>query len=371
MLKVAGVTFDHTVNYGSSLQAYALQTAIEHVSVEGENCSYRLIPLQAMTDYPQQKERMIRRIILFALRKVYFSRFSVFEKKYMKYAECSELGSLHSLNQQADAFVCGSDVIWNPDQNHHLGTFFLDFADKYKFSYAASFGKANAENQINPQEREWLNALNGISCREQSSAETVRNVTGRNAEVVVDPVLLLKASDWNLFIPEERNKKKYIFSYTTHLFPLYEEYLQKLSKETGLPIKRAVFKPKNGLKQRILIPQTPLQWLQQLRNAEYVVTNSFHATAFSIIFHKKFFTVVSGEKDKGINVRMNDLLTTLNLQERIYSSVPERIDLTEPDYTPIDSKLDQMRTDSLGFLQRNLEAAYEEKKQREQKGSEK
>ena len=68
---------------------------------------------------------------------------------------------------------------------------------------------------------------------------------------------------------------------------------------------------------------------------------------------------------------MNDLLTTLNLQERIYSSVPERIDLTEPDYTPIDSKLDQMRTDSLGFLQRNLEAAYEEKKQREQKGSEK
>jgi len=104
-----------------------------------------------------------------------------------------------------------------------------------------------------------------------------------------------------------------------------------------------------------------------LRDAEYVITNSFHATAFSILFHKKFFTVVQGDKDKGINIRMNDLLNDLGLQDRIFSSVPETFDLKDIDYTNVDRILEEKRAESMAFLRENLEAAYREKMELEQK----
>ena len=117
---------------------------------------------------------------------------------------------------------------------------------------------------------------------------------------------------------------------------------------------------------RLQIP-SPEEWLQLLRDAEYVVTNSFHATAFCIVFHKKFFTVVNGEKNKGINVRMYDFLHTIGLEGRMLNSVPDQIDLSDIDYSNTNKTIEKMREESMSFLRRNLEAAYQQKIESEKK----
>ena len=377
MLKVYGVTFDHTVNYGSSLQAYALQTAVENTAVGGEKCSYRLIPLLDMPEhtnyrYGIRRQNLLKRMLGEVFFSVNFRQFRAFEGRYMKYADCHHFQDLPRLNQEADAFVCGSDVIWNSFQNKGLDEYYLSFANKYKFSYAASFGSEDADKGVTEKQKEYLSELRMISCREKSSAMMAERLTGRKAEIVVDPVLLIGADQWKKIIPKKAKQEKYIFSYTTHLFPEYEKFLQRLSRETGLPVVRAMYagRPSIAIKQHKLVLQTPQKWLQQLYNAEYVVTNSFHATAFSVMFHKKFFTVVHGDGTKGINIRMNDFLSGLGLQNRLYSAAPERMDLTETEYASIDSKLDQMRAASQAFLQRNLEAAWEAKQKDTGTGSE-
>lgn len=126
MLRVFGLTFDHTTNYGSCFQAYALQQAIEKISICGEDCSYSLIPIKTFKDYPVHSS--IKRVLIAPLLSYHRSRFIPFEKKYVKYVHCSKMTDLPALNEQADAFVCGSDVIWSPDFNSGLGAFFLDFA---------------------------------------------------------------------------------------------------------------------------------------------------------------------------------------------------------------------------------------------------
>ena len=119
---------------------------------------------------------------------------------------------------------------------------------------------------------------------------------------------------------------------------------------TGQKIIQSAYAPKQAIKQGMIQVQKPERWLQLLRDAEYVVTNSFHATVFSILFHKKFFTVVHGEKAKGINVRMNDFLTSVGLEDRIYSSIPNKIDTEDIDYTDADEKIASLREESLTFL---------------------
>lgn len=233
------------------------------------------------------------------------------------------------------------------------------------FSYAASFGKAEIDNQTLKKIREPLTALNSISVREKTAADIIERHFDKQVRIVTDPVLLLERKDWETILPVAHTKEKYIFVYSTHLNSLFREFLDNIKTKTGLKIIYAAAGPKQALKQGMLQVQTPEKWLQLLHDAEYVVTNSFHATAFSVLFHKKFFTVVNGDKEKGINVRMNDFLTAIGLPDRIFSDIPSELDLSDIDYTEVDYTIDAMRRKSIDFLRQNLEAAYQRKKEQE------
>lgn len=359
MLKVLGLTFDHTTNYGSCFQSYALQQAIEKIRIGGENCSYSLIPIKTFKDYPIHS--YIKKVLIAPWLSYHRSRFIPFEEKYMKYVSCSRMADLPLLNEQADAFVCGSDVIWNPDFNMKLGAFFLDFAKKYKFSYAASFGKAELNKEELAFTKRNLASFDAISVREKTSLEIAQKCTNKNVKVVADPVMLLTPEEWCEVMEPLPAKKGFIFVYTTHLNETFKCFIKKLESQTGLQVVLATCGPKQALKQGMLSVQTPGEWLALLKNAEYVVTNSFHATVFSVIFHRKFFTVVAGDKTKGINMRMNDFLNTIGLGNRIFSSVPDVIDNSEIDYRIVDECIALLRKQSLAFLQQNLENAYKRK----------
>ena len=367
MLIVYGLTFDHTTNYGSCFQAYALQQAIEKITVKGEKCSYYLIPIRTFMNIPVDNFIMK---VKWTLRKpfVFLQRykFALFEKKYMKYVNCHQMEDLPLLNEKADAFVCGSDVIWNTDLNYKIGAFFLDFATKYKFSYAASFGKAEIKKDALTFAGEKLKSFDAISVRENTSLRIVNTCSDKEVKIVADPVILLDTEEWKSIMSKSSMHNKYIFAYTTHMNNTFKNFLQTLKKLTGLQIVVSIWSlsVKQALKQRKVSGQAPQEWLSLLHGAEYVVTNSFHATVFSTLFHKKFFTVVSGDKAKGINMRMNDFLNAVGLGNRIYSSVPDTIDLSAIDYNNVDEKIALMRAKSLEYLKRNLEEAYKRKTHR-------
>jgi len=366
MLHVCGITYDHTINYGSSLQAYALLRTVESMRLaDGTDCSYQIIPIRTFPEWNANPS--FTTLLLTPLLNLYRAQFQKFDDQYLRFAPLASLKELPSLNRTVDAFMCGSDVVWNPDLNKQFNAFYLDFATNYKFSYAASFGKTEIDQGILDKIKKPIAELNAISVRENAALSIVKQCTDKPAQVVVDPVLLLSEKEWMDVLSTEQRKDKYIFVYITHLSDPIKRFLKTLKEKTGLQIVYSAYGPKQAINLGVLQVQTPQKWLRLLHDAEYVVTNSFHATAFSVLFHRKFFTVVNGDPAKGINVRMNDFLNTIGLHDRMISGMPEKMDLSEIEFTDVDSKIRSMRAESLEFLRKNLEAAHQEQKKKQEK----
>ena len=377
-MRICGVTFDHTTNYGSCLQAYALQTVIEKMTVRNEPCSYALLPASTiiLNDFKKKtvskrplrirvKNRMLQQIT-----RTRRKQFEIFEKEKMHYADCTDRQQLPKLNQQFDAFVCGSDVIWNFSFTQADPIYFLDFAEKYRFSYAASFGKADIHyesEEVSLQEgyeeiyRRYLPGFDQISVREKSAVEIAEAFTGKKVNRVCDPVLLLDRVEWDRMIPQRSAGKRFIFAYNTSIKPNFDIFLKTLHRQTGLPVVHVVWKASDAVRQKTLCFPEPREWLQALRDAEYVVTNSFHATAFSILYKKNFFTVMQDGKLDRTNVRIYDFLSSAGLDNRIITDTPDLIDCTAPDFTEADEEIRRRREESLLFIRENLEAAMKEK----------
>ena len=381
MLRVCGITFDHTSNYGSALQSYALQTVVENMRIGEERCSYALVPL-ALLNGSHPKEQTVssgrsfsvrvKRFILSRMGRYRRRQFAGFERKKLHFADCISREELFDVGKEYDAYVCGSDVIWNFLYTHGETAYFLDFTDKYKFSYAASFGKAVldfSEDKISLPEppeaiyRRGISALDDVSVREEYGVALAERFTDKHVSRTLDPTLLLSAVDWSRLAKGAVPKEKYIFAYCTSTRPNYVNFLRMLKSQTGLPVINVAWLSKDSVAQRTLAFPTPERWIALLKNAEYVVTNSFHGTAFSVLFHKKFYTAVQDGKNVRSNVRLYDFLEGLGLSERLKSETPETIDLSAPDFTEADRVLSAQREESLAFLRRNLENAARIKKE--------
>ena len=366
MIRILGVTFDHTTNYGSNLQALALQTVIRSSKACGEECTYDILPLRLMKDFPWPPRKTLKQRVAGVLVDLHRKQFDSFDADYMHYAPVTESDELGRLNDLYDGFVCGSDVVWNPTFNRHMDVYFLTFAKKHCFSYAASF----SNQDFTDEEKKWtgtgLRHLDDISVREEQGVAFVRELSGRDAVHVLDPVLLMDREQWKQFLPAKSMKKPYIFVYVTHLNSHIQETIRILQKKTGYKVVISAWGPKQALKMGMLQVHKPMQWLELLSNAEYVVTNSFHATAFAVLFGRKFFTVVYGKKDEGINIRMYDFLHTLGLENRILASGDTAADFDEIDYTKAYSILAEERKKSYAYLQKNLDAVYRQKYNKEE-----
>lgn len=356
MLKVCCVTFDRTINYGSCLQAYALKTAVDSIKINGDLCSYELLALGIVRD----RERHGKLSSKYAFY-IVWPFFSGFYRRNMKYVNISTMADIDKLNDQFDAFVCGSDVIWNPSFTYGSDVYFLKFANKYAFSYAASFGRLKMNQEYLSSLQEKLSNLRQISVRESSAAEIIEENTNYHAKVVVDPVLLLSAEQWNQIASNKANGREYIFVYATHITDTIRQVCDQLQKLTGLRIIRSSTNLKYCLKYKTTLC-TPERWIGLIRDARYIITNSFHATVFSTIYRKDFFTVVSEEKE-GIYVRMHDFLIQFGLENRMISS-PDAISDENVNYSRYDEGIDRLIRDSHAYLRGNLEKAQSEKQNR-------
>ena len=243
-------------------------------------------------------------------------------------------------------FIVGSDQVWNPRYEAKEYEF-LTFAPKDKrLSFAASIGTDSI-----PEEAKWyfkknLSDMKYISVREDKAAEIVKELTGRTADITLDPTLLLEKTDWEHVAkkPELYIESKYICTYFLGEVP---EAVKAFAKEKGLLIYAL-----NSLDSPELYTLDPAEFLYMIQNASYVLTDSFHAVAFSIIFNKPFYVIIN--EGRG-SARFESILSQFNLRNRIIrdDSLPSSHETI--DWASVNDLLKIKRQEACVFLQNSLQ----------------
>jgi len=295
-----------------------------------------------------------------------------FKTKYFE-PKCDYYTGWNSLakgSKNYDVIFVGSDQVWGP-MSLYAGFYNLMFVDKSvpQFSYASSFGKSFIMNHQKKGVARFLNKMDAIGVREIRGKEIVEELTSKNATVVADPTLLLTRDEWNSAISESQKKidGKYILCYMLGPREDNRQAVCELAKQAGLKI--VVFRHMDyyeptdeGFGDIPIYDADCLDFVKLLSNAEYVVTDSFHCSVFSIIFHKQFLTFYRLKPTSKLSShsRIDSLLSIFELQNRIctLNGTEEPIKIKadcEINWKKVDIALEDYRNKSLAFLKECLE----------------
>lgn len=327
-MRIKTITCHDVYNSGASLQTYALMKYLQNQNHEVEIIDYK--PDYLSNHYklflianPKYEKNIVLKFIYLALKlpgrilalknkKIYDN----FREQYLnitpkRYESNKELKE-HL--PEADVYIAGSDQIWNPTfQNGKDPAFYMDFVpdNKNKISYAASFATEEFPLELRDKTSKMISRINSISVREKSGLDILSSMNIKDGVQVLDPVFLLDKGHWNSMCNSINLNEKYLFVYDFDNNNLIKEIALKIAKEKNLKI-YTVFK--SDYSDKLIKHIGPLDFITYIKNAEFVISNSFHGTAFSLIFEKDFCVVNRQEK---INTRMRDLLSDLELDSRL------------------------------------------------------
>lgn len=362
MKKIKIITFQNAHNYGALLQAYALQNVLQNENnVEIINYKNDIIGNQYKIFKVSKKNiksfiKSILKNILFYLKNV--SRYKVFykfEKEKLKLTKeyTSEI-LLKEDAPEADIYITGSDQVWNSNITDGLqDSYTLNFGNENikRISYAASIGKSIIAEDEKDVYTDKISKIDYISVREEDGKKALAPIINKSINVVLDPTLLLNKEKWENEIENlDIEKEKYILAYVVEDDDEFFKITNELSEKTGLKIVHFGLKNKgynNVL--RSAYTEGPLEFVNLIRNAEYVVCTSFHATVFSIIFNKKFFVV----PHRKTGARVTNLLDKLNISNRAVNSLDEFNKMnynSEINYKEVNKTLENERNKSLDWL---------------------
>lgn len=359
------VTLDDYTNYGNRLQNYALTRLLELQGFTVING----IRVFTKDDWINRTDNALKRMIKYIIpyfmvkSKIYYEprphggllelrkkNFLDFSNRYTIIVNpiicCNHKQAYAQLKERGvNYLIAGSDQIWNP--NYAAKEYeFLTFAPKEKrVSFAASMGVDSI-----PEESKWfykknLSNMKYISVREERAAEIVKELTGRDADITLDPTLLLDKSDWELIVkkPELDINEKYICTYFLGEVP---EAVKLFAQKTGVKVY-----PLNSQEDTSLYTIDPAEFLYMIQNASYVLTDSFHAVAFSIKFNKEFY-VFDRKQRNGVNMfsRIETITKRFGLENRIQNR--DRIIEQEPisNWNEIEKELVAEKNKSMGKL---------------------
>lgn len=253
-----------------------------------------------------------------------------------------------------DAFVCGSDQVWNPNYPSTCGAFFLTFAPPEKrIAFAPSFGVASLPEHLQPVYRRWLSEIPHLSVREEAGAALIRSLTGRDVPVLADPTLCVPRDVWEAVErkPAYPVPERYVLTYFLgNETRRYRRFIENYARQNGLAVINLLDwqEPEHYL-------TAPDEFLWLIRNAAAVMTDSFHGTVFSLLYHTPF--LVFDRKEVGgtaMSSRLDTLLNAVHLEHRRFGqAAPD-----EPvDFAAVDAVIAAKQEEALAFLRRALEAA--------------
>lgn len=368
MKKVMIITLYGYENYGNKLQNYALQEAIK---LNGNG--YEVETLKN-TFRDERKSTILNKIKRLSLKKIILKitkkqsnpigdseynklkqeKLKKFNDKYIKDSKYVVTNNNPvELNKMYDYFVVGSDQIWNPSVHTPFEINFALFADKNKkISYAASFGVSSIPKQYTKIYNEGLNNIKNISVREEQGINIIKQITGRqDAVVTLDPTMLLTPEKWREIseLPKNVKPQQYILIYFLGgISEQRQKMLDKIAKENNLIIIDVL------KKQEIIGGVAGIEeFLGLVDNAKIVLTDSFHACVFSILFKTSFYALNREGTVANMSSRIDTLLQTFNLQQRKLNNYNQKIDFNI-NYTNVDDILEREREKSLTFLKNSL-----------------
>ncbi len=389
-MKIGIVTYVKCDNYGAELQAYALQWKLNQLGYDAEvidlekieknlaSSASAIIPaiINRFKVFGVRAPLEILKLVIDVVKRKYVSKKNERNawKKHKLFMDFFEKNIKHSsvyysikdirvaTDLKYDAYIAGSDQIWNYMHNDNLDVFFLDFAKKFsakRISYSASISAASIPDRYKEEYRRLIDNIQYLSVRELHGAQLIKDLTGRQAEVVLDPTLLINSSEWlkNIAVTP-LSKERYIFVYTLSGSKYITALCEYIAKQLNCKIVNAKINFRKDKNEDIvgLFNVGPNEWVGLIAGAEYIVTDSFHGTAFSINFNKPFTTLVNPVSN--MNSRVMSILEITGLKDRIiYDDGEKRLPSSlSIDYEPVNKVIEEWRNKSLSFIRKSLDS---------------
>ncbi|NLL01010.1 MAG: polysaccharide pyruvyl transferase family protein [Clostridiales bacterium] len=362
-MRVGVITFHSANNYGAVLQTWALQRVLKDLNLDTGVINYHPDIIDGLYDPMKLKRGLSRHLLRTKLyirnRKslVRYKKFQNFRKTNLNLiGDYRTYKELKNANLKLGAYIVGSDQVWNPS---HIGGFnpayYLDFAEagSRKISYAASLGN----DYIAPRHRDAigkaLGSFTSISVRERSVQPAISELAGKPVEVVLDPTLLLNREDYDEIKVKSNIKQPYILVYSIEKNPQLISLANKMSVALGLPIIQR--RPGQGLINQLepFYTADAGEFLGFVEAAEYVITNSFHGTVFSVLYGKPFVSMLHSDTGK----RTEDLLKDLGLSSHILYDIKDYNNFGIFNIDNIDEvnkNIMRLRTSSMDFIKASL-----------------
>lgn len=353
-------------NYGSALQSWALSHAIERceksiITKLVDYCptlhleSDPLNPIKKMWDQDNVTIKNIE-LSLPAIRENYykFEDFYTHQFKRTKKKYTSDNFNDIIIDESIDGFVCGSDTIfcideWKEFDNAYFANYDCMRGGK-SVAYAASFGDSHFKEDDYPTLHARLQNFKAIGIRENDMLEYVRSQVKVRAERVIDPTLLMDASDYEIIIAQPQEQEKYLLYYSRRYNRRMEEYADAIAKKNGWKVVDISIRATNADRHTMRYDAGVEEFLSLVKHCEYMVTNSFHGIIFSTLFRRPFCCFSREQGDK----KIGELLTLFGLTDRLMINGDEHI----PDYIDFDDvhhRIQLMKDFSLDFLKSELQ----------------
>lgn len=366
-MRIALLSFVNNLNYGGSLQEYALAYTIKKYGGKNIYCEYLnyhrnfykdsiiwifrkiLYGFVRKNDFPSWTIKEFLKIVCSRSKEVKSSSAKKFQKfwEYTNFSQKMNKRQLKKNQDKYDMFIVGSDQVWNCGRLNIDTTYLLDFVidREKKRSYASSIGMKKIPEKYKKKYLKYWKEFKYLSCRELEGSKLIENLTGRKVEWVLDPTLLLDKAEWEKIADTSViDNEKYVLLYMLDTSESLVKFAEKIAHDKNLKLIRIYSDIHNN------DSIGPEQWLGYFLLAEYVVTNSFHGVAFAVNFNKNFFVEITQKNFfTESSSRIMDFLVELNLKERLIDNF-EKTQMENIKYEQVNKKLEIIRQKSFRYL---------------------
>lgn len=327
--KVGIITFHNAINYGAALQSFASQQFLNNNGIEAEvvdyHCEKFANDYKVIKVYNKSIKGIIKALVKAPNNYRKNRKFKAFVKTHIRLSKPYDQNNINQSNNDYGKFIVGSDQVWNLRLTDADLNYLLHFVtdDRKKFSYAASMGSTELDEETSNLLKKEVGSFISITVREEDAKAYLSGLLGRDIQTVLDPVFLLSKEEWD-HVAHIPACDEYILVYCLHEKDVYFQ-AEQLAKKTGLKIKCIQNNIKKPINAEYVLDAGPSEFIGYIKNARYIVTDSFHGAAFGIIYRKQI-KVVLKKSLAGLN---NRLLTILNCFELSHAIVDDQVNAAE------------------------------------------
>ena len=367
-MKVALITLHRVINYGSFLQTYATQKTIEKLGHESLIIDYypaRYTISARLSKIDKREEtknhnflaRIIIKLVLLSSYIFVYPAFHRHQRHMFKMTKRTYRKSEDFVKHPiiADVFCTGSDQVWNTEWNDGIDyPLYLKFVNNQKkVAYASSFGTNEIEAKYYDETKSLLSSYSHISVRESQGVEILKGM-GISSDHVLDPTLLLSKEDWIKFAKKSKNKKPYVLAYILNRDKDLYRYARELSEKLGCKLVFITYNINDVIRNgKMEFAISPRKFVSLFANAKCIVTDSFHATSFSMNLQKDFYV----KYPSNFSSRISSVLKEFNLESRKIENneSPLKNEQVSIDYTLITQRLELERVRCTNILKEIIE----------------